>query len=77
MKGELHKELRAALDEMPRLFLEELIRQKLVDAGVVPTKELVRTITDAAISGDDFEWENEDGDTDVDITFTDDDLNSF
>ncbi|MCD9007694.1 DUF5677 domain-containing protein [Luteimonas sp. XNQY3] len=78
MSKKLQREIEAIVAQLPRKFVKDLIREKLVEAGLEPKEALLEQLTAHVLSGgkDEVTWE-ESGEKDFTLTFTDEDLDSI
>lgn len=74
----LQREIEAIVADLPRRFVNDLIREKLADAGFEPIETLVEELTAHVLSGGKGEvtWDDG-GKKDLTLTFTDEDLDSI
>lgn len=79
MKGELQKSFDELLRNVPRAFLAQVIEKKLSANGVKPSQKLVNKLTDAVMAGssDSIHWDGDESDSDVVISFTEEDVKAF
>ena len=76
MTGEIQKSFDELIRNVPRMFLVQIVEKKLSKAGVRPSKKLVNKLADAVMAGssDSIHWDGDESNSDVVITFTEDDV---